>query len=85
MLRVFPISLTGAANRWLKNEPTGSIDKWEDLKSKFLKRYYPPAKNAKKMEAINNFNQDPDEPLYRTWERFKELLLKCPQHYLTPM
>ncbi|GJS14984.1 hypothetical protein Tco_0409456 [Tanacetum coccineum] len=25
MLRVFPISLTGAAARWLRNEPTGSI------------------------------------------------------------
>ncbi|GKC84833.1 hypothetical protein Tco_1140550 [Tanacetum coccineum] len=25
MLRVFPISLTGAASRWLRNEPTGSI------------------------------------------------------------
>ncbi|GJZ72022.1 hypothetical protein Tco_0635873 [Tanacetum coccineum] len=25
MLRVFPISLTGAASRWLRNEPTSSI------------------------------------------------------------
>ncbi|GJT66950.1 hypothetical protein Tco_1018430 [Tanacetum coccineum] len=25
MFRVFPISLTGAASRWLRNEPTGSI------------------------------------------------------------
>ncbi|GJY39923.1 hypothetical protein Tco_0426287 [Tanacetum coccineum] len=25
MLRVFPISLTGAASHWLRNEPTGSI------------------------------------------------------------
>ncbi|GJU86504.1 hypothetical protein Tco_1294050 [Tanacetum coccineum] len=32
MLRVFPISLTGAASRWLRNEPTGSIKTWEDLK-----------------------------------------------------
>ena len=69
MLRVFPISLTGAASRWLKNEPVGSIDKWEDLKGKFLKRYFPPAKTAKKMEAINNFQQEPDETLYHAWER----------------
>ncbi|GJY00159.1 hypothetical protein Tco_0357177 [Tanacetum coccineum] len=34
MLRVFPISLTGAASRWLRNEPTGSIKTWEDLKTK---------------------------------------------------
>ncbi|GKA12225.1 retrovirus-related pol polyprotein from transposon TNT 1-94 [Tanacetum coccineum] len=37
------------------------------------------------MEEINNFQQKPDESLFRAWERFKELLMKCPQHYLTDM
>ncbi|GKC48853.1 hypothetical protein Tco_1071598 [Tanacetum coccineum] len=37
------------------------------------------------MEEINNFQQEPDETLYQVWERFKELLMKCPQHYLTEM
>ncbi|GKA93478.1 putative reverse transcriptase domain-containing protein [Tanacetum coccineum] len=41
--------------------------------------------NIAKMEEINNFQQDPDETLYQAWERFKELLMKCPQHYLTEM
>ncbi|GJX83175.1 hypothetical protein Tco_0332656 [Tanacetum coccineum] len=27
--------------------------------------------------------QDSDETLYQAWDRFKELLMKCPQHYLT--
>ncbi|GJX92366.1 zf-CCHC domain-containing protein, partial [Tanacetum coccineum] len=45
----------------------------------------PPARTAKKMEEINNFQQEPDETLYQAWERFKELLMKCPQHYLTKM
>ncbi|GJS70796.1 retrovirus-related pol polyprotein from transposon TNT 1-94 [Tanacetum coccineum] len=36
-----------------------------------------------KMEEINNFHQEPDETLYQACERFKELLMKCPQHYLT--
>ncbi|GJR80318.1 retrovirus-related pol polyprotein from transposon TNT 1-94 [Tanacetum coccineum] len=85
MLRVFPISLTGAATRWLRNEPTGSIKTWEDLKTKFLNKYCPPGRTAKKMEEINNFQQEPDETLYQAWERFKELLMKCPQHYLTEM
>ncbi|GKA39590.1 hypothetical protein Tco_0732141 [Tanacetum coccineum] len=26
---------------------------------------------------------EPDETLYQAWERIKELLMKCPQHYLT--
>ncbi|GJV73185.1 reverse transcriptase domain-containing protein [Tanacetum coccineum] len=44
ILRVFPISLTGATSRWLRNEPTGSIKTWEDLKIKFLNKYYPPGR-----------------------------------------
>ncbi|GJU46599.1 retrovirus-related pol polyprotein from transposon TNT 1-94 [Tanacetum coccineum] len=85
MLRVFPISLTGAAARWLRNELTGSIKTYEDLKTKFLNKYYPPGRTTKKMEEINNFQQEPDETLYQAWEHFKELLMKCPQHYLTEM
>ncbi|GKC55267.1 putative reverse transcriptase domain-containing protein [Tanacetum coccineum] len=85
MLRFFPISLTGAASRWLRNEPTGLIKTWEDLKTKFLNKYCPPGRTAKKMEEINNFQQEPDETLYQAWERFKELLMKCHQHYLTEM
>ncbi|GKE93162.1 hypothetical protein Tco_1574257, partial [Tanacetum coccineum] len=37
------------------------------------------------MEEINNFQQEPDKTVYQAWERFKELLLRCPQHYLTDM
>ncbi|GKF39614.1 hypothetical protein Tco_0119675 [Tanacetum coccineum] len=37
------------------------------------------------MEEINKFQQEPDETLYQAWEGFKELLMKCPQHYLTEM
>ncbi|GKC60570.1 hypothetical protein Tco_1088168, partial [Tanacetum coccineum] len=55
MLRAFPMSLTRATSRWLRNKPTGSITKWDD------------------------------ENLYQAWERFKELLMKCHQHYLMEM
>ncbi|GKB23545.1 hypothetical protein Tco_0862946 [Tanacetum coccineum] len=85
MLRAFPMSLTGAASRWLRNKPSGVITTWEDLKTKFLSKYCPPARTAKKMEEIKNFQQESDENLYQAWERFKELLMKCPQHYLTEM
>ncbi|GJS89435.1 hypothetical protein Tco_0772071 [Tanacetum coccineum] len=36
MLRAFHMSLTGAASRWLRNKPTGSITTWETLKEIFL-------------------------------------------------
>ncbi|GKE19124.1 hypothetical protein Tco_1426701 [Tanacetum coccineum] len=83
MLRAFHMSLTGAASHWLRNKPSGSITTWEDLKTKFLSKYCPPSRTAKKMEEINNFQQEPNENLYQAWDRFKELLMKCPQHYLT--
>ncbi|GKA53067.1 homeodomain-like protein [Tanacetum coccineum] len=85
MLRSFPMSLTGATSHWLRNKPSGSIKTWEDLKAKFLSKYCPPAGTAKKMEEINKFQQEPDETLYQAWERFKELLMKCPRYYLTKM
>ncbi|GKG23853.1 hypothetical protein Tco_0391889, partial [Tanacetum coccineum] len=53
--------------------------------TKFLSKYCPPTYTAKKIEEINNFQQELDENLYQAWERFKELLMKCPQHYLTEM
>ncbi|GJX74396.1 hypothetical protein Tco_0312991 [Tanacetum coccineum] len=77
MLRAFPMSLTGAASRWLRNEPTGSITTWDGLKTRFMNKYCPPARTAKKMKEINNFQQEPDENLYQAWERFKELFMKC--------
>ncbi|GJS04813.1 retrovirus-related pol polyprotein from transposon TNT 1-94 [Tanacetum coccineum] len=85
MLQVFPISLTGAVSRWLRNKPTGSIKTWEDLITKFLNKYFPPGRTAKKIEEINNFQQESDETLYQAWECFKELLMKCPQYYSTEM
>nr|GEX03058.1 putative reverse transcriptase domain-containing protein [Tanacetum cinerariifolium] len=62
--------------------PNITIDQ-DGLKTKFLKKYCPPAQTSKKMDEINNFQQEPDENIYQAWELFKELLIKCPQYYLT--
>ncbi|GJX92910.1 pyruvate dehydrogenase (acetyl-transferring) kinase, mitochondrial [Tanacetum coccineum] len=61
------------------------IEDKDNLKTKFLSKYCPLARAAKKMEEINNFQQEPEENLYQAWERFNELLMKFPQHYLTEM
>nr|GEV59096.1 hypothetical protein [Tanacetum cinerariifolium] len=55
MHRAFPISLVGATSHWLRYKPSGVITTLEDLKTKFLSKYCPPARTAKKMEEINNF------------------------------
>ncbi|GJS20636.1 hypothetical protein Tco_0449268 [Tanacetum coccineum] len=51
MLRAFPMSLTRAASRWLRNQPTGSITTWDGLKTNFLNKYCPPAQTAKKSKS----------------------------------
>ncbi|GJX98239.1 retrovirus-related pol polyprotein from transposon TNT 1-94 [Tanacetum coccineum] len=73
MLRAFPMSLTGAAIRWLRNKPSGLITTWEDLKTKFLSKYRPPTHIVKKMEEINNFQQEPNENLYQACEFYNGL------------
>ncbi|GJR91137.1 hypothetical protein Tco_0215148 [Tanacetum coccineum] len=65
-------------------ENTFSGSELED-ENEHIEKYCPPAHTTKKMEEINKFQQEPDESLFRVWERFKELLMKCPQHYLTDM
>ncbi|GJU34465.1 hypothetical protein Tco_1182819 [Tanacetum coccineum] len=69
----------------LRNKPSGSITNLETLKMKFLNKYCPPARTAKKMEEINNFQQEPNKSLFQAWERFKGILMKYPQYYLTDM
>nr|GEV75362.1 hypothetical protein [Tanacetum cinerariifolium] len=86
MLYVDALIVTGLiVSRWLRNQPSGLITTWEVLKTNFLNKYCPLAGTTKKIKEINNFQQEPDEILFRAWERFKELLMKCPQHYLTNM
>ncbi|GKE98374.1 retrovirus-related pol polyprotein from transposon TNT 1-94, partial [Tanacetum coccineum] len=58
MLRAFPMSLTGVASRWLRNEPSGSITNWETLKTKFLNKYFPPARTAKKWRKLITFSKN---------------------------
>nr|GEW19989.1 hypothetical protein [Tanacetum cinerariifolium] len=68
-----------------RNKLISSITTWDGLITKILNKYCPPAQTVKKIEEINNFQQEPNENLYQAWVRFKELLMKCPQHYLTKM
>ncbi|XP_027351144.1 uncharacterized protein LOC113862248 [Abrus precatorius] len=50
------------------------------MAEKFLAKYFPPAKTAKMRNDISSFYQLESKTLYDTWERFKELLRKCPHH-----
>ncbi|XP_062114800.1 uncharacterized protein LOC133826398 [Humulus lupulus] len=79
-LRLFLFSLRDRAKSWLILLQANSIVTWEDLAQKFLANYFPPTKSARIRGEINNFCQFEGESLYDAWERFKELLRKCPHH-----
>ena len=80
MLRVFPMTLTGIAKRWIDRLPAGTVNTWNLLKKHFIQRFCPPSRTAKQLEEIHNFRQEEDETLYQAWERFCDLLYRCPTH-----
>ncbi|KAG9446884.1 hypothetical protein H6P81_013012 [Aristolochia fimbriata] len=79
-LRIFPFTLRDRAKSWYHTLPPQSIRTWDELQRKFLSKYFPPAKTIKLRNAISNFMQEHDEQFCEAWERFKELLRKCPNH-----
>ena len=48
-----------------------------------MTRFFPPAKEAKLRIDISSFYQYEGESFYEAWERFKDLLRKCPHHSFT--
>nr|GEZ73698.1 reverse transcriptase domain-containing protein [Tanacetum cinerariifolium] len=79
-LLLFPFSLEGEAQIWLDKEPPRSILTWEDLVLKFINQFFPPSKTTYLRNEIINFLQKPNETFNKAWERFKDLLMKCPHH-----
>ncbi|GKC46729.1 reverse transcriptase domain-containing protein [Tanacetum coccineum] len=78
-LMLFLFSLEGEAWIWLEKEPPRSIHTWEDLVSKFVNYFFPPSKTTNLKNDITNFQQF-DETFSEAWDRFKDLLCKCPHH-----
>ncbi|KAA3456048.1 Retrotransposon gag protein [Gossypium australe] len=81
-LRLFPFSLRNKAKQWLNSLPRGSITTWEQMTEKFLLKYFSPAKTAKLRNDISSFVQMDLETFYDAWERYKDLLRRCPHHGL---
>ncbi|GKB91839.1 putative reverse transcriptase domain-containing protein [Tanacetum coccineum] len=80
MLRVFPFTLTGFVKRWVDRLAPGTINTWDLFKKAFIQRYCPPFMTVKQLEDIHNFKQEGDKSLYQAWERYNDLLYKCPTH-----
>nr|GEY15795.1 reverse transcriptase domain-containing protein [Tanacetum cinerariifolium] len=79
-LILFSFSLEGPARTWLENKPLNSITTWNDLVSKFVNQFFPPSRTTNLRNEITRFQQKFDESFSEAWERFKDLLNKCPHH-----
>ncbi|XP_061347094.1 uncharacterized protein LOC133292662 [Gastrolobium bilobum] len=79
-MKLFPFSLTNKAKAWLNTLQPNSIRRWEDMAEKFLMKFFPHTKAILLRNDIAAFQQYVGETPYKAWDRFKELLQKCPNH-----
>ncbi|XP_058216596.1 uncharacterized protein LOC131327445 [Rhododendron vialii] len=79
-LRLFPFSLKDKAKAWLNSLPSGSITSWDILVKKFLLKFFSMSRTTTLRREITDFCQEEHEKFYESWERFKDLILKCPPH-----
>ncbi|GJU19244.1 reverse transcriptase domain-containing protein [Tanacetum coccineum] len=75
----------GAARAWLEKEPPNSITTWNDLVSKFVNQFFPPSRTTNLRNVITNFQQKFGQTFNKAWDRFKDLLNKCPHHGFSPL
>jgi len=81
-LILFPFSLKYNAKLWLNSLAAGSIHNWEELATKFLKKFFLAQRTRQLRREIQTFQQKDGDLFFEVWEHFKELLLKCPHHIL---
>ncbi|KAH1205954.1 hypothetical protein GmHk_16G046532 [Glycine max] len=66
------MELCSKAKTWLQSHPNKTCNTWEEVEETFTTRFLPPSRFiSAKLGLIN---------LYETWERFKSLLQRCPNH-----
>ena len=81
-LQLFPFSQNNKSKERLSSLPPRTITTWDGPVNTFLTKYFPPVKSVRMKNDITNFLQQDQESFYETWERFKDLLRKCPHHGL---
>jgi len=79
-LSLFSFSLSGEAKRWLHSFKGNSLNTWDEMVEKFLKKYFPKSKTVEGKAAISSFHQFPNKSLSEALERFHGLLRKTPTH-----
>jgi len=63
-LQLFSLTFTVRAEDWLHSLPNATIQKWDELEEKLLKRFFPLSKLLKKRAEISGFKQGDTKSLY---------------------
>jgi len=70
---LFPFSLKDNAKLWLNSLAAGSIHNWEELATKFLKKFVPAQRTRQLRREIQTFQQKDGDLFFEAWEHFNEL------------
>ncbi|GKD29922.1 reverse transcriptase domain-containing protein [Tanacetum coccineum] len=73
-LMMFPLSLTREAKTWLDELNEGTIETWDELRTSFISRFFPPALFDRLLRELRAFSQHENESLTDAWLCMKELL-----------
>ncbi|GKA44755.1 reverse transcriptase domain-containing protein, partial [Tanacetum coccineum] len=71
------------AKTWLDELNEGTIETWDELRTAFISRFFPPALFDRLLREIRAFSQHENESLTDAWLRMKEMLRNCHGHNLS--
>ncbi|GJZ76273.1 reverse transcriptase domain-containing protein [Tanacetum coccineum] len=64
---LFPLSLIGEAKTWLDELYEGTIEMWDELRTAFISRFFPPSLFDRFLREIQAFSQHENESLTDAW------------------
>ena len=83
--KVFHLSLEGKAKEWYMNLPLyvdNPYESWATLRRAFLDKYFPSTKISAARKEISSAKQEEGETFFQFWNRFQDMLTKCPNHQI---
>nr|GEZ43305.1 hypothetical protein [Tanacetum cinerariifolium] len=82
-LMMYPLSLMGEVKTWLDELNKGTIKTWDELRTAFISRFFPPALFNRLLGESRAFSQHENESLTDAWLCMKEMLRNCHGHNLS--
>ncbi|GJT78842.1 reverse transcriptase domain-containing protein [Tanacetum coccineum] len=83
-LMMFPLSLTGEAKTWLDELNEGTIETWDELRTTFISRFFPPALFDRLLGEIRAFSQHENRIFLTSLASFEDnCSINCLGHNLS--